>query len=116
MTEPEYTERAKQLDFRPGLQQGGIYLNKYGQEFTPGRQSNGHYLHKNGRKDLLVALAVAGTNMAKAPLLIDNNWARGMTKDFSAIHSQGSHRDLSKDCAELRKLLKQHQKGLPGKV
>ena len=57
------------------------------------------------KKDYLSGLADAGNNLAKAPLLINNNWAKATSEKYSVITSAFRSKDLSPTIAKLKRLL-----------
>ncbi|MFA5173891.1 MAG: hypothetical protein WC438_01795 [Candidatus Pacearchaeota archaeon] len=59
-------------------------------------------------QDTLVALAQAGNNLAKAPLLIDNNWAKAMANDSPFIY-RSSSTNYSPKLTELKRIHLEYQ-------
>jgi len=62
------------------------------------------------KRDVLLGMANAGNSLAKAPLLVNNNWAKSMNEKYSAITSAFRSEDLSKDLSELKRLHRAHSK------
>ena len=62
------------------------------------------------KKDMLTELARAGSNLAKAPLLKNGNWAASISEEYSDITSAFRSEDPSSDLAEFKRLLHAHSK------
>lgn len=62
------------------------------------------------KRDVLLGMAKAGTNVAKAPLLIKNNWAKLMSEEHPSITSSSCPEDVLPDLAELKQLQRAYSK------
>jgi hypothetical protein len=62
------------------------------------------------KRDVLLGMAKAGTNVAKAPLLINNNWAKIMNEEYSSVTSSSCSDDVLPGLAELKRLQRAHSK------
>lgn len=66
------------------------------------------------KKDVLSEMARVGSNLAKAPLLKNGNWAKSISEEYSDITNAFRSEDLSSDLAELKRLQRAHSKAKQG--
>jgi hypothetical protein len=56
------------------------------------------------KRDVLLGMAKAGNHLGDAPLLTNNNWAKGMNEQYPGITSTFSEGLSDEDLTELKRL------------
>lgn len=65
---------------------------------------DGKCYNEHGQRDVLLGMAIAGTSLAEAPLLVNGNWTKSMTEDYD-ISGPFSGPDLSEDLKEFKRII-----------